>query len=176
MATKLKQPKVLIHGLQDRAAKNIKAFLSGPCLNAAEVVENGGVDIDIFDLDVIASNRILKQHLEDGLIRPAIVMSVAEFEHEGAIHVKKPVSVDGMLHALAEAQKIAAKVSKITVGLVNPSLAKHTSSLKTGAAESGLETMDSTGKTPENSNSADQLQAICDWFDKALDNSRPAHG
>ena len=176
MATKIKQPKVLIHGLEDRTAKNIKAFLSGPCLNAAEVVEHNAADIDLFDLDVIASNRILKRNLEDGLIRPAIVMSVSNYEHEGTIYVNKPVSVDGMLKALAEAQKLAAKVSKITVGLVNPSLAKHPSSLETGAAESGLETMDSTGKTPENSNSADQLQAICDWFDKALDNSRPAHG
>jgi hypothetical protein len=97
---------VALHGLDSRAVKTM-LFLKGPCGGAATVaVTQESADADLFDGDMPASKSLLDKHLQEGVQKPVIILSLWEAEHVGMIYVKKPVRTDNMLKAIDQAKKL----------------------------------------------------------------------
>ena len=101
--------KFALHGLPDRSKKMFIMFLEGPCKKAAVVVPDPkNADVDFFDSDLAESRALLEAHILNGMQKPVIVQSLKGFQHEGVINLKKPVTIDSMMQALAEAKKLIA--------------------------------------------------------------------
>ena len=98
--------KLALHGMDARAIKLMMLFLSGPCKGAATLVINTeDADVDIFDVDVLASKSLFQTHIKKGAQKPVIVFSILDVTHEGVLSLKKPINADEMLRGLAEARK-----------------------------------------------------------------------
>ena len=163
MLTITRQLKIALHGFDDRFINSMAAFLHGPCLEMARISAHEEADVDVFDYDLIPSKKLFERHLEEGLLRPAIVLSLFDYSHDGVIHLRKPVGSENMLEALEHAKRIAEKVSHISVEygitkipIISVSADRSYSSdclfpVETGSLDSG-----------------DQLQQISDWFDEAV--------
>ncbi len=165
MLTNSKRMKVSLHGMEDRTIKTMALFLEGPCQGVAELVCSSAAEVDIFDFDVIASKRLLNKHLDDGLLKPVIVLSVEEYHHEGTIHVRKPVSADDLINALEDAKKIAAKVSIVTSGY-GAALTRMDAEMNVNPSVSIPLNEDPGGKT--HFDAENQLKQLSDWFDNDL--------
>jgi hypothetical protein len=103
---------VALHGMDDRSCKIMMMFLQGPCRGAAMVIDDDEADVDIFDGDTPASNKLLSQHLELERQKPTIVLSLHDFQYEGVLQIRKPVKTDAMLSALNEAKILLANFAK----------------------------------------------------------------
>jgi len=100
--------KVALHGMDNRANKMMAMYFQGPCKGAALLVpDQENADVDMFDGDVPASKKIMTSYLQKPLLRPMIILSLQEFVHEGAFHIKKPVNVDDMLRVIVDTKKFA---------------------------------------------------------------------
>ena len=107
--------KVALHGMDSRATKIMAMYFQGPCEGAARLVsDQEDADVDMFDGDVPTSKKIMASYLQEQLSRPAIVLSLQEFVHEGVLHIKKPTNLDDMLRVIAAAKKLARLYSKQT--------------------------------------------------------------
>ncbi len=99
--------KIAFHGIDDRIKKIFVMFLEGPCKGAAYVASDPkDANVDFFDSDIPASRALLEAHLENTIQKPVIVQSLLDFQYEGIISLKEPVTVDSMLLALAQAKKL----------------------------------------------------------------------
>jgi hypothetical protein len=105
---------VVIQGVDERTFKNMKLFLQGPCQGAAIVVSNNDdADVYIFDADSPTSKKLLEQHLQEGVRKPVIVLSLSGVgAQDGVITVKKPVNTDVMLKGLNQANALIRAYSK----------------------------------------------------------------
>ncbi len=114
MSNKNKTLAAVIQGMDERTIKNMKLFFQGPCQGAAHIVTNNDeADVYIFDADSSASKKLLEQHLQNGILKPVIVLSLSGVvEHSGVITVKKPVNTDVMLKGLDQANKLIRTNSK----------------------------------------------------------------
>lgn len=96
--------KVALHGMDERSNKMMAMYLQGPCKGVATVVHSSNAEIDIFDADSVAGQKLLHEHFEKKSSKPVIVLSLNNQLIDNALHVKKPVRTDDMLGALAKAK------------------------------------------------------------------------
>ena len=105
--------KLALHGMDGRATKTIMLFLQGPCQGAANVVISvEDADVDVFDAETFESKKLLEFHLQDKLARPAIVMSLREYVHEGVLNLIKPIKTNEMLQVLEQSKTLGTELAK----------------------------------------------------------------
>ena len=105
--------KVAVHGFDARASKMMAMYFKSLCHGAALLAQNQSeADIDLFDYDLPESKKGLTAYLQKPLSRPVMVLSVQDFAEKDTLVVKKPVQVDDMLRAIAEAKKLIKKAAR----------------------------------------------------------------
>lgn len=105
--------KIALHGMDSRAVKTMMVFLQEPCQGKAYIVINPeDADLDIFDGDAIAFQKLFDQHKLKNSTRPILVVSIDDLKIEGCLCLKKPVKASELLSALDFTQAKIAALSK----------------------------------------------------------------
>lgn len=116
METKPRPLKIALHGMDSRAVKTMMQFLQEPCQGRAHIVINADdADLDIFDGDAIAFQKLLDQHKLKNSNKPILVFSINNIKLEACLCLKKPVNVSAMLSALDFTQATIDGFSKPSV-------------------------------------------------------------
>lgn len=114
----VKQMKVALPGMDERAGKMLTLYLQGPCKQAGVViVEDRQAEVHIIDVDLPGGKDILKKKHEEGSKLPLIVLSLREMDaplSDTLFYIKKPVTQDALLAALDKAKKYIARLSDKT--------------------------------------------------------------
>ncbi len=106
-----KPVKLAFHAMDSRCVKTMISFLQGPCEGAAVVVNTAeDADVDVYDADAPDSRKLIAQRTRENRVKPAIVLSLDEYEQEGVLHLKKPIQTDAMLHVLEQAKTLAGEL------------------------------------------------------------------
>ncbi len=95
---------VALFGMDERSCKTMAMFLQGPCKKAAEVVDAEQADVDIIDADFATAKDLFDERRNHDPRRPIIAMSLEDLTLDNTVFLKKPVSREGMLSALKQAE------------------------------------------------------------------------
>jgi DNA-binding response OmpR family regulator len=136
----VKQMKVALPGMDERAGKLLTMYLQGPCKQAGVViVEDSQAEVHIIDIDLPGGKDILKKKHEEGSKFPLIVLSLREMDaplSDTLFYIKKPITQDALLAALNKAKKqIAGRFDKTGNPAGKKSRLQERESLKTSDRE-----------------------------------------